>query len=319
MIRFDKRHLLRWFGIALSVIIVVVAGAALFRVLRDVKFVEVIDAARAMNATNIILAAFAITGSYLTLTFYDFFALRTIGRTDIPYRIAALTSFTSYTIGHSAGVMAVISAAVRYHIYSTCGLSAVEVGKVCFITGLTFWLGNACMLGLGLAFDPGMASLVDQLPAAVNSALAYVLFAAAFFYVLWVWQGDRVIGRGSWEVTLPNGPSTLIQILIGIVDLTCATAAMYLLMPDGPSIQFTVLLVVFISATLLGYASHAPGGLGVFDAAMLVALSQFEKEDLIARLLIFRMLCYVMPFALAVTILGIRQFWLTGRTLQPKS
>jgi hypothetical protein len=318
MIRLDKRHLLRWLGIALSVIIITVAGAALFRVVRDVKLVEVLNALRVMNATNVALAAFAITGAYFALTFYDFFALRTIGRTDIPYRIAALSSFTSSAIGHSAGAIAITCAAIRYHIYSTWGLSAAEVAKICFVTGLTFWLGNACMLGLGIAFDPGMASVVDQLPVAVNTAIAYSLLGAAFLYMLWIWQGSRTVGRGSWEVKLPDGPSTLAQILIGVIDLTCATTAMYLLMPDAPSIQFTGLLVVFISATLLGYVSHAPGGLGVFDVVMLFTLDQFQKEDLIASLLIFRLFCYVIPFTLAITMLGVRQIWLNCRTLQLK-
>jgi hypothetical protein len=68
--------------------------------------------------------------------------------------------------------------------------------------------------------------------------------------------------------------------------------------------------VVFVSATLLGFASHAPGGLGVFDAAMLVALWQFDKESVLAGLLLFRLLYYIIPFALALTILGSREIWL---------
>ncbi|WP_204271881.1 hypothetical protein, partial [Escherichia coli] len=34
---------------------------------------------------------------------YDLFALRTIGRGDVPYRIAALAGFTSYSVGHNVG------------------------------------------------------------------------------------------------------------------------------------------------------------------------------------------------------------------------
>jgi hypothetical protein len=52
--------------------------------------------------------------------------------------------------------------------------------------------------------------------------------------------------------------------------------------PSDPHIGFITLAVIFVSATLLGFASHSPGGIGVFDAAMLVALWQFDKEDLLA-------------------------------------
>ena len=58
----------------------------------------------------------------------------------------------------------------------------------------------------------------------------------------------------------------------------------------------------------MGFASHSPGGLGVFDAAMLVALWEFDAEELLAGLLIFRLLYYLVPFMLALAVLGIREF-----------
>ena len=70
---------------------------------------------------------------------------------------------------------------------------------------------------------------------------------------------------------------------------------MYLLMPAQPGIDFVSLAVVFILATLLGFASHAPGSLGVFDAAMLVALPQFGREQLVATLVVFRILYFHDP------------------------
>jgi hypothetical protein len=115
-------------------------------------------------------------------------------------------------------------------------------------------------------------------------------------------------------VTLPNGPLTLLQIGIGITDLACCALAMYMLVPFEPYIGFIELAVIFVTATLLGFASHSPGGLGVFDAAMLVALWQYDKEDLLAGLLLFRLLYYIVPFGLALALLGIRELWL-GWTL----
>jgi glycosyltransferase 2 family protein len=67
--------------------------------------------------------------------------------------------------------------------------------------------------------------------------------------------------------------------------------------------------VIFVASTLLGFASHSPGGLGVFDAAMLVALWQFDTEDLLAGLLLFRLLYYLVPFAISLGILGGRELW----------
>jgi hypothetical protein len=71
------------------------------------------------------------------------------------------------------------------------------------------------------------------------------------------------------------------------------------------------LSVVFILATLLGFASHAPGSIGVFDAAMLVALPEYGREQLLATLLVFRVLYFVIPFAIAISIMGTRELWLS--------
>jgi uncharacterized membrane protein YbhN (UPF0104 family) len=81
-------------------------------------------------------------------------------------------------------------------------------------------------------------------------------------------------------------------------------------MPAQPAIEFLPLAVVFILATLLGFASHAPGSLGVFDAAMLVALPEFGREQLLATLLVFRILYFMIPFSIAISIMGTRELWL---------
>ena len=306
-------------GVILSISIIGVALAVLFHTLRGIEIHEVVAAIKRTDRLHIAAAALFVAGGYFTLTFYDWFALRTIGRTEIPYRIAALTGFTSYSIGHNIGATVFTGGAVRYRIYSFYGLDAIEVAKICFIAGLTFWLGNATVLGIGVTLSPHAAGPIDQLPGWLNRIVAILLLLVLLSYIGWVWSAPREIGQGHWKVNLPNGPSTLIQIGIGILDLGCCALAMYMLLPNEPNIGFITLTVVFVSATLLGFASHAPGGLGVFDAAMLVALWQFNKEDVVAGLLLFRLLYYVTPFIFALTILGIREIWLNMRGTERKA
>lgn len=294
-------------GFALSVVIIAVASVVLFRTLRDIEVQKVYSALRATDPQDFFLAALFVAFGYFTLTFYDLFALRTVGRSDVSYGTAALAGFTSYSVGHNVGASAFTGGAVRYRIYSSHGVSAVEVAKICFVAGLTFWLGNATVLGLGIFYAPEAASAINQLPEWFNRVLAGLTVLTLVAYVIWVSVRPRAIGRSGWQVNLPGGSLTLVQIVIGIVDLGCCAAAMYLLLPDQPHIGFISLAVVFVSATLLGFASHSPGGLGVFDAAMLVALWQFDKEELLASLLLFRLLYYIVPFALALVILGARE------------
>lgn len=302
-------------GVVASLVIIGIAAVVLYEMLRNIRPAEVLDALTDTDPWRVALAALFVAAAYFTLTFYDWFALRTIGKPHVPYRTAALASFTSYSIGHNIGFSAFTGGTVRYRIYSAHGLGAVDVAKLCFVTGLTFWLGNIAMLGLGITVEPWAASAVDQLPAWVNRLIGLGLLAGLASYVVWVGLKPRRIGvgQGHWTVTLPGWKLTLLQICIGIIDLAFCAAAMYVLMPQTPYIDPIALGVVFISATLLGFASHAPGGLGVFDAAMLVALSQFETEALLGALLLLRLLYYVTPFAIALIILGIREVLMSRR------
>jgi uncharacterized membrane protein YbhN (UPF0104 family) len=297
-------------GFALSITIIAIAFYVLYKNLAGIDYRDVVRAIRRSDLSDILLASLFVAFGYFTLTFYDLFALRTIGRDDVPYRIAALAGFTSYSVGHNIGASVFTGGAVRYRVYSAWGLDAIEVAKLCFIAGLTFWLGNATVLGLGIAHVPEAASAINKLPAWLNRSLALVTLAVLALYVAWVWTGQRIIGRDGWQVTLPGGPLTLLQIGIGIVDLTFCALAMYVLLPDEPHIGFVTLAVIFVSATLLGFASHSPGGLGVFDAAMLLALWQYHRVDLLAGLLLFRLLYYIVPFALSLLILGLREILL---------
>ncbi|MDO9417339.1 UPF0104 family protein [Pararhizobium sp.] len=286
------------------------AITVLWRMLHKINVDEVIVAIKATPALNIVAAAAFVIGGYFTLTFYDGFALRTIGRRSVPYRIAALAGFTSYSIGHNIGATVFTGGAVRYRIYSHYGLDAIEVAKICFVAGLTFWLGNVTVLGIGITIHPTAAGAIDQLGETANRLIGLGLLTVLGCYLAWVWSAQREVGKGGWTVRLPRGPNTLLQICIGIIDLSFCALAMYMLLPTEPHIDFITLAVIFVTATLLGFASHSPGGLGVFDAAMLIALYQFEKEHLLAGLLLFRMLYYLTPFAFALLILGVREILL---------
>src|ERR1700757_1297887 len=299
-------------GIAASLFIISFAITTLVRTLKGVDGGVILTALTEIPTSHIALAALCVVGAFCTLTFYDFFALRTIGKRHVPYRIAVLSSFTSYSIGHNIGATVFTGAAIRFRIYSDYSLNAIDVAKICFLSGLTFWLGNIFVLGIGMILHPGAASAMDQLPGAINRRIGIGGVAGIFAYLGWLSLGNnrRELGQNGWKVVLPSARFTLLQILIGVVDLSFCATAMYLLMPAQPHIDFMSLAVVFILATLLGFASHAPGSIGVFDAAMLVALPQFGREQLLATLLVFRVLYFVIPFSIAISIMGTREFWL---------
>ena len=137
-----------------------------------------------------IAGAFVVAG-YVTLTFYDFFALHTIGRHKVPYAVAALASFTSFTIGHSLGAAVLTGGLIRLRIYSVWGLTVVDIAKIAFVTGMTFWLGNAFLLGGATVYAPEAATVVDHLPSSINRAIGLSGLVAIGCYLLWLAPRSR--------------------------------------------------------------------------------------------------------------------------------
>jgi uncharacterized membrane protein YbhN (UPF0104 family) len=296
-------------GVVISIAIAAAAFVVLAHALKSLDGDRVLEAVWSTERWRIAAAAVLVAASYGSLTFYDLLALHAIGRKEIPYRIAALASFTSYPIAHGVGAVLPVSTAIRYRIYSARGLKAVEVAKICFLTGLTFWLGNLTALGLSTLYEPGAVSRIDHLPEPINQLLAAAMLTVIAGYLCWTWNNARHVGRAQWSVKLPAGHIVLLQIGIGIVDLGCAALALYMLIPAGMNAEIPRVVVVFIAAMLLGFASHTPGGIGVFDATVLLGFEDESREPILAALILFRLFYHLVPFVLALIIFGGREAW----------
>ena len=296
-------------GAVLSVAIGTGAIFALTHALKHVDFHQVFAIIRETHFSVVALALMLVTASYGGITLYDWLALHTMGRKDVPYRIAALASFTSYPIAHGLGAVALVSPIIRYRIYSGSGVNAIGVANICFLTGLTFWLGNMTALGFSLLYEPAAISVIDHLSPGTNRLLALALLCGVGAFLVWSWLHPRSVGRSRWLVRLPSGPLVLLQIGVGLLDLTAAAITMYVLLPAGLDIGLFRLIAVFIAATLMGFASHAPAGLGVFDATILIGLGGEHKEQLLAALLMFRFLYHFVPLCIALALFGGMEAW----------
>src|SRR5262249_61233636 len=116
------------------------AGITLYRLLHDIQIEIVVAVSKAKSIREVLAASCFVAGGFVTLTFYDFFALRTIGRKEVPYRTAALAGFASYAIGHNLGATVFTGGLVRLRIYSVWGLGIIDVAQNAFLTGVQFRL-----------------------------------------------------------------------------------------------------------------------------------------------------------------------------------
>jgi len=299
----------RWLGLVAILMIFTFAITTLVGTLKGIDTNTIRTSLTGISHHNIGLSALCVFSAFCTLTTYDFFALRTIGAKHIPYRIAALSNFISYSIGRNIGAPVLAGGAVRLRIFSHYGLNAIDAVKVGFLSSLGFWLANAFVLLVGVAFHPAVISVMTQLPAATNRMIAVAGLLAIFAYLAWLATGGkrRKLGQQEW-MALPSASLTLVQILIGGVHLGFCALAIYLLMPATPSIDFISLLVMFILATLLSVLSLLPAA--VFDSTMLISFREFDPEQLIATVLVFRILYFMIPFVVAIFMMATRELWM---------
>nr|WP_161912021.1 lysylphosphatidylglycerol synthase domain-containing protein [Methylosinus sp. C49] len=289
-------------GIA-SLAVFALAGFALASAISSVKFSDVRAAIAAMSAEQIFAALLLTALSYVALTGYDALALRQL-RLHVPYRIAALASFASYAFSFNLGFPVVTAAAVRYWIYARVGVTAVQVANVTVIAGVTFWLGMTSVVGVGLMARAGELGAIDKLPAFLNFGLGLATCAGVGYYVVWVSLRRRRVRLRGHFFELPGLAPTGGQTLLGVADLCCAAAALYALLPHDVDLDFATFVSVYVFACILGVISHAPGGIGVFEATMLNALPSHSQESLLASLLLFRVIYYFLPFIFALALLG---------------
>lgn len=290
-------------GTGVSLAILATSLIVLARTLTFINYSALRAALQGMSADQIAFAVLFAACSYLALTGYDFVALRQL-RLRVPYRTTALASFTSYAISFTMGFPLITAGAVRYWIYSQAGVRPSKVASLTVIAGVTFWLGMALVLGVAFAFQfSGLAGL-DHLGRSLNVALGLAVLIALSLYLVWVARGPRRTRIQGLRLELPGLALSLAQIVLGVSDLCAASAVLYVLLPQGHGIAFPSFAAIYVFACLLGIASNVPGGVGAFEATILKTVPSPSPEALIASLLLFRVVYYLLPFVLALALLG---------------
>lgn len=298
-----RRRMPAWAGGVVSVALFAAAALLLSRVLSNISFAGLGAALAETSAVQIFKALGLTFLSYLALTGYDVLALRHI-EVSPPFRTVAVASYSSCAISFNLGFPIVTSAAVRYLIYSRVQMTALHVAKIAILAGVTFWLGMTLMLGVGLIGGAAEIAEVDGLPTVVHYLLGGLIVAGIIAYCVWTATAQRRVTIRGHELELPRLPLTLAQLAISVVDICAAAGALYVLLPTGVDMGFLPFAAAYVFACVLGAVSHAPGGIGVFEATMLHAIPGAPQENLLAALLLFRVIYYFLPFVIALAMLG---------------
>lgn len=298
-------NLIRRYGPPLiGVVLLVSVGIVLHRELRETPTGQILDYARGLPLLTIAASLALSAVSYVVLTAYDVLALRYVGR-HLPYPRIAMASFVGYVVNHNLGPVFLGGSAVRYRLYSSWGLTPVEIGQVIAFTGLTFWLGFLTLAGAILVGEPRDVHALVGLDPGLTRLLGLAGPALVGAYLVRCTARGKPVRLKGLEVSLPSPRVGLAQIVVSSLDWLVASSVLWILLPDAPALTYGVFFGSFLLAQVVGVASTVPAGLGVFEATLLLALAPFApKPDLLGAVLVFRAVYYVVPLVVASLLLG---------------
>ncbi len=190
-------------------------------------------------------------------------------------------------------------------------MSVGEIGVLVAFCSFTFALGVATLGGLLLLVRPELVERFPGAPLWLGEAAGLVLIAAPLLYVIGSLLHFRPFRLGGFELVYPRPPVAARQLLAGPLELIGAAGIIFFALPAAANPGFLVVLGVFLASFSLALVSHAPGGLGVLEIAFLEGMPDVPQANVVAALLVFRLLYLILPFvfALGVVLVFERDRW----------
>ena len=277
--------------------------AGLQRLTASLDYHAVVKHLRRLPDIALVEALLATVLSYLALIARDAVALRFIGA-RVPLPTLCIGAITGSALGNAAGFGAFTGGAVRYRIFGAAGVRAEQVARVSVLTAGTFALGLVALAGLGAATAAPMVGAVLGIPPAEVLAGGLLALAACAVAMAWSATAGRVVRFGRFRFQQPGIDFIFTQVLLVALDVIAAGLVLWVLLPAA-HVGFAAFIALYTVAMLLGVIAHTPGGIGVFEAAMLYALGgTVPPSAAVAALLAYRAIYFGLPLLFSAALLG---------------
>jgi uncharacterized membrane protein YbhN (UPF0104 family) len=302
----------------LAVGLLVVSGLVLQHQLRTYNPRDIWSALSGIPLIRLFAAAGLTVLSFSILTGYDTLGMRYV-RHRMPYPKIAMASFTSYALSNTVGFTLISGVPVRYYFYASWGLPTSQISKLVAFCVMTGWIGLLTLCGLVLTVgNDSISEVLTLQPSAAHliGALLLVLVAA---YLILSFAWSKPVRVFNFEIPHPGPGLAISQLILSSADWIVVSAVLYTLLPPMEGLSYPVLLGIFMLGQSVGSVSQVPGGLGVFEAAMLMMITGITGEDtapqVLSGLVAYRGIYYLLPFVTAGFTFGCHGLWTHGRRL----
>lgn len=265
-----------------------------------------------VSATSYLLAALCALAAYVALAWYDRIALIHLNREqEISWPFIASCSFVTYALGHNIGASVLSGGLVRLRAYGACGLSAIEVAILVTLCSFTFAYATVLLLGIVFVIHPEIVQPLGSLlpllalPESLVQGLGALMIALCTLYVLGSWRGFKPLHFRKVHIVYPRLPVVVRQLMAGPLELVSAAGIIYFVLPEAGNPGFLTVLGAFLLSFSAGLLSQTPGGIGVMEAVFLAVLHTMAPSDVIAALLIWRLMYLLIPLAISLPLVVI--------------
>ncbi len=283
---------------------------ALHALSREVTLAALKGAITATPRLDVALALALTAASFAALSTSDVIAMRAAAPGAMPDWLAGLTGAAGQAVSNALGFTLLTGVALRLRVYRARGLDAAAVGGVLAFAWASFWMAVATAAGAALLLDPsGPAARLGAPPAIDRGLGAALLVAVAALLALAGSEGRTLRVRGV-ALRLPSRVQALALMAVSLIDVGASSLALWVLLPAGIEVGPAAFFVAYVAAVVVGIVSHAPGGIGAFEATLIAALGLGGRPDVLAALVLYRLIYDLLPFA--VTALGLAALWWRG-------
>jgi phosphatidylglycerol lysyltransferase len=300
----------KWATLALRVALAVLAAWALRRELAGLDSSALVAQLRSYGWRHASLGIAATVASFVLLGAIELLGLRYGDHGDrVPRRVGLTTGFVANAMSQSIGVALLTGSAVRIRAYRRYGLDAGDVARVSAFVTIT--------ITLGLLATGAMAFLASSAPLHLwRYALPVRPVGALLALVVIAYLGWSVMGAGkmaapdAWRIRQPSPTLAVQQVVISAIDWVITGSILYLVLPDALGVEYATALRIYLVAQTIGSLSHVPGGAGVFEALVLASLAQAgvaERSAIVASLVMFRVLYYLLPLMAACALAALAE------------
>ena len=295
-----------------SFAIIAIAAIVLWSKLAEVNPAGVAASFAAIPGSALVLAGLFAAGAFFAMALYEVQMLRYL-RPAAGWQRPFVTALIAYPIGHAVGFGAFSGGAIRYRIYSAAGFGAADIGKLILLSVMPFASGLGLLAGVSMLAATEGAAAALHLQHQVVAMIGAGLLLTHIIYVALVIARVRPLGSWVPAFELPSPRLTTIQYLLGITEVLCAIAVLYVLLPPAAGIGFPAFVAVYVTAITVGALSGVPAGLGVFESILLVTLTGVPTEALLGAVLAYRLVFELLPFVSGLLLLLAYEAWAPRR------